>query len=117
MPITGAPDRLGRLVRLIRWITLQATLAGAHQGASTLSLPERSRAGPTTSPPAWIPLCRRADPRRPRTAVLALLLHLNPGFIDICRPATACAVGSDRCALKLHALGMGVNGCFIGLTP
>ncbi len=26
MPITGAPDRLGRLVRLIRWITLQATL-------------------------------------------------------------------------------------------
>jgi len=27
MPITGAPDRFGRSVRLIRWITLQATLA------------------------------------------------------------------------------------------
>jgi len=26
MPITGAHDRLGRSVRLIRWITLQATL-------------------------------------------------------------------------------------------
>ncbi len=56
MPITGAPDPL---------ITLQATLAGAHQGASTLSLPERSRAGPTTSLPAGPPFAAGLIPEDP----------------------------------------------------
>lgn len=58
--------------------------AGAQKGTSSQSWPERSRAGPTTSPPDLTPLCRLAYPPSPCTVLRTLQKEEKAGLPSPC---------------------------------